>query len=75
MTQLGSLDLDTGSHGKPMNSWCVSLETECIKRVQEHMVAPLLKSMGAHDAQYARLLVLFNDFSDGEIYSGVELTS
>ena len=26
----GSLDLDPGSHGKPMNSWCVSFETECM---------------------------------------------
>ena len=29
VTQPGSLDLDPGSHGKPMNSWCVSFETEC----------------------------------------------
>ncbi len=27
---LGSLDLDPGSQGKPMNSWCVSFETECM---------------------------------------------
>ena len=29
MTLPGSLDLDPGSQGKPMNSWCVSFETEC----------------------------------------------
>ncbi len=29
MTHLGLLDLDPGSHGKPMNSWCISFETEC----------------------------------------------
>ncbi len=29
MILLGSLDLDPGSQGKPMNSWCVSFETEC----------------------------------------------
>ena len=28
MTRPGSLDLDPGSHGKQMNSWCVSFETE-----------------------------------------------
>ena len=32
MTQSGSLDLDPGSHGRPMNSWCVSFETECSSR-------------------------------------------
>ncbi len=26
---LGSCDLDPESRGKPMNSWCVSVETEC----------------------------------------------
>ena len=29
MTLPGSLDLDPGSQGKPMNSWCVSFGTEC----------------------------------------------
>ena len=30
MTQPGSLDLDPGLDGKPMNSWCISFETECM---------------------------------------------
>ena len=30
MTLPRSLDLDPGSQGKPMNSWCVSFETECM---------------------------------------------
>ncbi len=30
MTLPGSLELDPGSHGKPIISWCVSFETECI---------------------------------------------
>ena len=29
MTLPGSPDLDPGLQGKPMNSWCVSFETEC----------------------------------------------
>ncbi len=29
MTPPGSLDLDPGSQEKPVNSWCVSFETEC----------------------------------------------
>ncbi len=29
MTKPGSLDLDPGLYGKPINSWCISYETEC----------------------------------------------
>ncbi len=29
VTPPGSLDLDPGSQGKPVNSWCISFETEC----------------------------------------------
>ncbi len=28
-----SLDLDPGSQGKPVNSWCVSFETECMSDI------------------------------------------
>ncbi len=30
MTLAGSPDLDPGSHGMPMNLWCVSFDTECM---------------------------------------------